>query len=171
MTLPVFAIGMPEAYSELLFFTLEALGLKGEPMVRHDLFITADNFSFEAPLDIKLGENTEAYQLLASVGPNHFLPGYFFYSKAGSTLLSHLKLKKIIILRDPRDLVVGHMQAITKASDPLAIYYQNMLDDTNRLRASILGFTEKQSGQEGVMLQGLYLRIGFFFLGLTNLIL
>jgi hypothetical protein len=162
MNLRIFAIGMPDSYSELLFFTLAGLGLGRAPIVTHELFTSAGDFTINKALDNELGENNPTYQLLANVAADHFLPGFTFYTKAGAKLLSRLGFKKIIIVRDPRDLAVAHMQVVSQSADPLGFYYQSMPDDMTRLRASISGFTEKQSGRPGVMLQSLHLRFGFF---------
>src|SRR6185312_8749655 len=95
-----------------------------------------------------------------------FLPGFTFYSKAGSALLEQLEFKKIIFIRDPRDVIVGHILENSQpgSHSPLSNYYQSLTDDFARVRASISGFIADQNKFPGAFLENIYLRLRYFTL-------
>lgn len=166
MDLKVIAIGVPDSNSNILFFALEALGLTAATMAHHELFTKAAAFDQNIALDTKLDETSEPYRVLSKVESNQYLPGFVFYSRAGASLLEQLKFKKIIIVRDPRDIIVGNiLENIELGShSSLKEYYQNLTSDFERIKASILGFIADQTKFPGVALESIYRRLRYFTL-------
>jgi len=90
-------------------------------------------------------------RILDKVEPRHFLTAHVPYSPQFSSLLDSRNFKKLIIIRDPRDVILSHSHFINKNTDhPLHPSYAKKSRD-DRIEASIKGFDT----QEGETLQSI----------------
>ena len=164
MSWRVLAIALPFSSTDLLFATLEALGLPGEAIQTHELFTTADKYFYNAAVDGSLSEDFLAYRMLEAVKPGHFLPGYFFYSKAGASLLSEMDFKKIIMVRDPRDIAMYRLFAAEKdTTNPWNfLYLQSLPDYSSRLQACLKGFMFNRQDLPAVSKESIYKELSYY---------
>ena len=84
---------------------------------------------------------------LRLVGGGCFLPAHIFYTQHREQILSDLGFRMVLIIRDPRDIVVSHYHYVTYGSrrHQLRKYYRSLPDDLARLMTSIRGIQAVQS--------------------------
>ncbi len=153
----VFANSLPKAGTHLLLRVLTLLS----PLELADIFIGADllvdnNGHGSIPVQedsILIGvgrprtvDKSFVQALLEKYGRGTVIPAHMPYSKAAAELLRQLGFKSVMILRDPRDVVVSHFHFIAhRPKHPLHDYYMHHLKtDEERLMASICGLSESQ---------------------------
>ena len=84
---------------------------------------------------------------LRLVGGGCFMPAHVFYTEQRDQILSDLGFRIVLIIRDPRDIVVSHYHYVTYGSrrHQLRDYYRTLPDDQARLMMSITGIQRPQS--------------------------
>ena len=90
-------------------------------------------------------QNLEAR--LRRVGGGCFMPAHVYYTEQREQILSDLGFQIVLIIRDPRDIVVSHYHYVTYGSrrHQLRHYYRSLPDDAARLMTSITGIQEPPS--------------------------
>jgi len=84
---------------------------------------------------------------LKLVGGGCFMPAHVFYTDHREQILADLGFRIVLIIRDPRDIVVSHYHYVTHGSrrHQLRDYYRSLPDDAARLMTSIAGIQQPQS--------------------------
>ena len=84
---------------------------------------------------------------LRLVGGGCFIPAHVYYTAHREQLLSDLGFRIVLIIRDPRDIVVSHYHYVTYGSrrHQLRDYYRALPDDPARLMTSITGIQQTHS--------------------------
>lgn len=84
---------------------------------------------------------------LRMVGGGCFMPMHLTFSDERAQLLSDVGFKMVLIIRDPRDIVVSHFHYVSYRSrrHRLHAYYTSLPDDQTRLMVSITGILEPQN--------------------------
>jgi len=81
---------------------------------------------------------------LENISPGRFASGHLIYSQNMAALLRSMNMKSILILRDPRDVVVSHAFYIAKSPEHhLYSHFQGRKEEES-ISLSITGF--KQNG-------------------------
>ena len=89
---------------------------------------------------------------LQKIKGGHYVLGHIPYSQNMEDLLTDMHMKSLLILRDPRDVVVSHMHNIS--SNPTHFLHEvyQSLSDSEKLLVSIVGFGKDGSAEDGPML-------------------
>ena len=78
--------------------------------------------------------------ILSSLNENQFVQSHIPHSPASTLVIKNSKVRFIIVLRDPRDIVVSHYKYILKTKKHfLHEYYHSLSSDAERLMTSIVG--------------------------------
>ena len=85
-------------------------------------------------------------QALQSVGGGRFVDVHLPYSEEAASVLVELGMKSILILRDPRDVVVSHADYVAGQPGHFLRERYVTLSDSERLTASILGIEQTEPG-------------------------
>lgn len=96
---------------------------------------------------------------IASTLQGQFVTAHLFYDAALQAMFDQMRFKMIVLLRDPRDLVVSHAKYIAQLQRHILYhrYTAELHDDDARLMASIRGLPQR-TGQPGLLDVGLRLR-------------
>ncbi len=134
---PVVANSVPKAGSHLLARTLELLGLIYNRQHVNDFH-----------------PRSRTVRQLNGIRPGEFLTAHLSYAPEWQTLLNGRGARMVVIIRDPRDIVVSHYHYVTymDKSHRLRPYYLQMQDDDERLMASITGFEPPDGNPRGRLL-------------------
>lgn len=98
-------------------------------------------------------------QTLAGTPQGQFVTTHFYYQAALESMFDRLRFKRIMLLRDPRDLVVSHARYVASLRRNILHrrYTTELNDDDARLMASIRGLPSV-GGEPGLIDIGLRLR-------------
>lgn len=131
---PVLANSVPKAGSHLLARCLELMGLVYNRTHVH--YLHPDERIEQAIRGTWLGE---------------FLTAHIPYSTRWHNLLAERRGRVLLIIRDPRDVVVSHFYYVTykDRKHRLRPYYLQLADDHARLMASIQGLTPSDGNPYG----------------------
>ncbi len=88
-------------------------------------------------------------------GGTTFVQGHFPYNKVNADLLASLGYIRVVMLRDPRAVVVSFMFHVLNTEHPLRPYLLALSDNDDRLLASIQGVTSAQTGMKDIFLKGI----------------
>ena len=85
---------------------------------------------------------------LSHMRSGQFVVGHLEYSDAIAEIIMRYKLQQILMVRDPRDIVVSHVNYVIRAGGghPLHKYYTKRLNHQERLMTSILGVDGMKTG-------------------------
>ncbi|MBL28160.1 MAG: hypothetical protein CMM50_11505 [Rhodospirillaceae bacterium] len=149
----VIANSIPKAGTHLLTRTLELLGL--------DLFPTFLNGGLQArsmevaetPDTVRVGsewpclvENERFFALMSQVSEGGFIKGHLPYSSRVADMLARLRYRMVLMVRDPRDITVSHVNwALSRDYLPHQKLYQALRPE-DRLSAAIVGFRCEPNG-------------------------
>ncbi len=134
---PVIANSVPKAGSHLLRRALELVGLIYNRQHINDFH-----------------PRHQIIHKLERVRPGEFLTAHLSYTPEWHALIKQRHMRMIVIIRDPRDIVVSHYNYVTYIDKRhrLRPYYLQMKDDSERLMASIRGFTPQDGNPQGHLL-------------------
>jgi hypothetical protein len=85
--------------------------------------------------------------IISRTKKGQYSSSHLFYSKESAKILKEANIRVILIIRDPRDVVVSHFHWITELNDKhrLHEYFKNLPTNHARLKASIKGVSGKHS--------------------------
>jgi hypothetical protein len=85
----------------------------------------------------------ELKNTLKHIRRGHYFTGHVPYTESNGKILKDNNIRSIMIIRDPRDVVVSHMHWATekKKNHRLRMFYQSLPSDYERLMASLKGFS------------------------------
>lgn len=85
----------------------------------------------------------ELKNTLKHIRRGHYFTGHVPYTEINAKILKNNNIQSILIMRDPRDVVVSHMHWVTekKVDHRLRPYYRSLPSDYERLMASLKGFS------------------------------
>jgi hypothetical protein len=83
---------------------------------------------------------------LQLVKRGQFASGHISFSQGLADLLTELKMKSLLILRDPRDVVVSHAMYVPKTPKNMLFKYYQPLTPAERLMTSIVGIAKNPDG-------------------------
>lgn len=83
---------------------------------------------------------------LTHVGGGCFIPLHLAFTPRREELLADLNFRMVLIIRDPRDIVVSHYHYVTRQArmHQLRAYYNALPNDSVRLMTSIQGIPESE---------------------------
>jgi hypothetical protein len=81
----------------------------------------------------------QAQELMAGVQPGEYILSHLFYNWNVAELLERLEFKKILVIRDPHDVIVSYIRYVQAAEPQEAHYFLNLPDDDTRLLEAIRG--------------------------------
>lgn len=160
----VIANSVPKAGTHLLTRTLELLGLELFPIFLNGGLQDRSMTVEETPDAVRVGsewpcliENERFFALMSQVPESGFIKGHLPYSPRVAEMLDRLHYRMVLMVRDPRDLVVSHVNwAMSRDYLPHQKLYQG-LNAEDRLNAAIVGF---RCEPKGPILAGLRERLG-----------
>jgi sulfotransferase 6B1 len=104
-------------------------------------------------LDISL-QTSKIYNLLENMPDGGVATAHLLYQKEYADILKKLTYKTILIIRDPRDIVVSFVHHVMNTDQHyLNRYFHSLPDDEARIMASIVGVKEKIVSWEDVALR------------------
>ena len=87
----------------------------------------------------------EVRDQFSKVGPKEFAIGHLPYTTKAYKLLDELNFKKIMILRDPRDIVVSHFFWINNPNHPFYPYISRIKSREEQLMVCIKGLPKEET--------------------------
>lgn len=150
---PVLANSIAKAGTYLLTRTIILLGRTQHPVTLHGA-VTARSLQVEETRECALVgvdwpclvPQQKLRNVLASVSGNQFINGHLPYSSRTRMMIENLGFIMPIIVRDPRDIVISHVNwVLSQDYIPYHQYYHSLQPD-DRLMAAIHGFSFKPHG-------------------------
>jgi sulfotransferase 6B1 len=151
---PVLVVSMPKAGTNLMIKLLGLFpGLQftnfqiGRPDLQKYLDESSHNPGAGGDWGLRFPEHSPIVRnVLAMIGPGQFSTTHLAPNPHFVDLVRDARLKLMLMIRDPRDVIVSHAHyVLSKDQHPLHVYYRN-LDWEQRLRISITGCSAAQSG-------------------------
>ena len=148
----VLALSMPKAGTHLLgklLGTLPQMMFSGLHLDDNHIFANASVGDWsDAQLDRKLLEKTTSACL-----PGQYMTGHFPHTPAIAATLADAGIRTVLILRDPRDVVVSYAHyASREPRHKHHRYFNNELNSVDeRIMAAIRGFNESESNCRGLL--------------------
>jgi Sulfotransferase domain len=125
----------------------------GTHLLRKCLYLFPELFDAGVHLDISLQTDTMD-KLLRKMPGGGIATAHLLYLKEYAEILKRHECKTILIIRDPRDIVISFAHHVMKIDHHyLYGYYHDLLDDDARVMASIVGIREKIVVWEDVALR------------------
>jgi hypothetical protein len=156
----ILANSVAKAGTYLLTRTIELLGNERFPVVLHGA-LTKRTLQVEEQGDrVLVGVDwpclvpiQKLEGLLAQVEENQFIIGHLPFSTRVRELLERLNYKMVIVVRDPRDVVISHVNwALSREYLPYHQFYKS-LPHYDRIMAAIHGFAFQPHGPVVLSLQ------------------
>ena len=148
----VLALSMPKAGTHLLgklLGTLPEMMFSGLHLDDNHIFPNADVGDWsESQLDQRLLKKTAASCL-----PGQYMTGHFPHTRAVAATLASCNIRPVLILRDPRDVVVSYAHYVSR--EPRHAHYRYFNTELKtveeKVMASIRGFSRSKSGSRGLL--------------------
>jgi hypothetical protein len=158
-------ITIPKAGTHLLDKTLKALDLTRATLnlmdsTILDMIIDPRDGVFNNIGDPEWRATSEIYNLFASVCPGEYPIGHLHYSVSAVMLLQDLCYKKIVVIRDPRDIAVSTSYWNIHPNNPFKEYFLNLPDDDARLLTTIKGLNPAETGRKDLVFPSIGTNIG-----------
>jgi hypothetical protein len=150
-------ISFPKSGTHLIEKVLLELGFVKKFFISYETGETTDEI-IDDPILVGIGSPrkrsySEMRDLFSRIGPKEFTIGHLPYSTGAHELLDELNIKKILMLRDPRDAVVSQLFWINNPVHPFYPYISRMKSEEERLMFCIKGIpTEKTETGEAVFI-------------------
>lgn len=148
----VIALSMPKAGTHLLgklLGTLPQMMFSGLHLDDNHIFPDADVGDWS---DAKLNRQLLLRTVNACLS-GQYMTGHFPYTNAVASTLASANIRCVLILRDPRDVVVSYCHYVSREPRHAHYRYFNTGLPTveEKIMASIRGFSKKQSGTRGLL--------------------
>lgn len=153
----VILISMPKSGTHLIERPLLELGFVKKFFVYYQ---TADlgNDEDTIPVGIvspRMRSYKEVRDLFSKVKTKEFALGHLPYSDKAYSLLDELNFKKILILRDPRDVVVSQFFWINNPAHPFYSYISKIENPEEQLMVCIKGWSSEKIGSSNSLFLGI----------------
>lgn len=79
------------------------------------------------------------HEALKQVKPGHYVTGHIPFSEALAALLTRMEMKSLLMIRDPRDIVVSHARHVSKTTKHFLSDLYRPLSPAERITVSIRG--------------------------------
>jgi len=149
----IIANSVPKSGTHLLTRVLELMGLELFPTFLNGGLVARSMTTAETPDKVRVGsewpclvDNERFFALMSQVEAGMFIKGHLPYSPRVAEMLDRLDYRMVLMLRDPRDVAVSHVDwALSRDYLPHRKLYQALAPD-DRLAAAIIGFRCEPAG-------------------------
>lgn len=153
----IIAITIPKSGTHLLSKALNEMGFR--KIFNVNRFLGQDAQSLDDNLSMGVDSPvaksySDVKQTMSGLAYPCYCIGHLPYSQAATTLLNELNFKKIVLVRDPRDVVISYYHYVTgpDTSSPVKQYYMNLENQDAQIMACITGVTTAQTENDGFLL-------------------
>ena len=153
LDVPLFVDSIPKAGTHLLSKALDALpgivhcGMHLERRTIAGFVDPGVPFPLEGREDIDADRDfTWIQRFLASISPGTYLTTHFAYHERIHEVLDRLGFKIMVLIRDPRDIVLSWSDFMTTAEQHLLFPYFSQKDASYRIMSGIVGECGEKTG-------------------------